>query len=256
MARRYLGETFDIHCGGADLIFPHHECEIAQSEACSGKKFVKYWLHNGFICINKEKMSKSLGNFFTLKEIFQTYNPQALRLLFLQTHYRSPIEFSEDLVKQSVNSLERIHDFMRRLEQYLPPENVHFPFEQEIIDLLDETQKIFEQAMEDDFETPKALAACFDFIRDVHRFLDSKNLTFALRSRILAFIYQIDQVLGIFIPTQKMPIDHDIQALIEKRNQARQEKNFRMADEIRDQLLAQGIQLEDSPNGTLWKKVQ
>jgi cysteinyl-tRNA synthetase len=253
MSGTYLGETFDIHGGGADLTFPHHECEIAQSEGFSGKMFAKYWMHNGFIQVNNEKMSKSLGNFFTLRDIFKKFDPQVVRFLFLQTHYRSPIEFSDGLLMQSKNGLARIHDFVRRLRNY----NSDAPNleEKEIIDLIKKTEEIFEKSMDDDFETPKALSAIFDLVKDVNYRMDVESLTRESKEMLMTFLTRIDVVLGILIPSHDESVDDDVMELIKKREEARANKDWKMSDTIRDELLEKGIQLEDTPKGTVWKRV-
>lgn len=253
MSRNYLGDTFEIHGGGADLTFPHHECEIAQSEAFTGHPFVKYWLHNGFIRVNDEKMSKSLGNFFTLRDIFNAFDPQVVRYLFLQTHYRSPIDFSDDLLEQSRSSLMRLHDFIRRLTSYEGDGDDNGGTLQAF--LTDVTQKGFEKAMDDDFETPVALAVCFDLIRSVNTMIDDGVLSRAGKDAVLQLIARFDSVLGIFEPSTAVEIDDEIKALIDERNRARDERNWVRADEIRDELLKRGIQLEDSAGGTIWKKI-
>lgn len=253
MSSKYLGETFDIHGGGADLTFPHHECEIAQSESYTGKTFCKYWLHNGFIQVNNEKMSKSLGNFFTLRDVFTKFDPQVVRYLFLQTHYRSPIEFSDALLEQSKNSLERVHTFYQRLMEYQPAEGSGDVAT--MTGLLDMTQKDFEKAMGNDFETPVALAACFDLVKEVNKFMDQKTLTRLDKEQLVTFLERIDSVLGIFVPTSTHSVDMDIEKLIQERDAARDSKNWKRADEIRDELLAKGIKLEDSAGGTKWKKL-
>jgi cysteinyl-tRNA synthetase len=253
MSSKYLGETFDIHGGGADLTFPHHECEIAQSESYSGKTFCKYWLHNGFIQVNNEKMSKSLGNFFTLRDVFKKFDPQVVRYLFLQTHYRSPIEFSDALLEQSKNSLERVHNFHQRLMEYQPAEESGDI--STMAGLLDMTQKDFVEAMDNDFETPVALAACFDLVKEVNKFMDQKTLTRLDKEQLVTFLERIDSVLGIFVPTTTAAVDMDVEKLIQERDAARDSKDWKRADEIRDELLAKGIKLEDSAGGTKWKKV-
>lgn len=253
MSRQYLGDTFDIHGGGADLTFPHHECEIAQSECALGKPFAKYWLHNGFIQINNEKMSKSLGNFFLLRDVFAKYPSQAVRYLFLQTHYRSPIEFTDEILDQAKNSLMRLHDFMTRLKNYEP--DMANEKQPEFDDFILETQKKFEDAMNDDFQTPQALAAVFDFVKDVNRRIDARTLSRDSKERAMTFLMKLDTVLGILVSTQNEDVAHDIQTLIEQREQARKNKDWKTSDEIRDELLRRGIQLEDTPQGTLWKKI-
>lgn len=249
MSRKHLGDDFDIHGGGVDLMFPHHECEIAQSEAYSGKRFVKYWLHNGFIRVDNEKMSKSLGNFFTLRDVYKKFDPQVVRYLFLQTHYRSPIDFSDELLEQSANGLMRVHDFMRRLERYEDDGG------EGVDDLLKETEKRFREGMDDDFETPVALAACFDLIRWINGMIDEKTLSQAGKAATLKLVERLDTVLGIFEATTKVDLDDEVEALIQEREKAREEKDWSRADEIRDLLLEKGIQLEDSAGGTIWKKI-
>jgi cysteinyl-tRNA synthetase len=253
MSAKYLGASFDIHGGGADLAFPHHECEIAQSEAYTGKPFAKYWLHNGFIQINNEKMSKSLGNFFTLRDIFRKYDPQIVRYLFLQTHYRSPIEFSDDLLQQSKNALMRVHDFMVRFKNHeCTAENAE---QKDVTDFLAGIKKRFEEALDDDFETPEALAAVFDLIKDVNRRIDARALTRDSKERIMDFILKADSVLGILVSTQSGEVDSQVSDLIKERESARKNKDWKEADRIRDELLQKGIQLEDSAGGTIWKKI-
>jgi len=253
MSREYLGDSFDIHGGGADLTFPHHECEIAQSECALNKPFSKYWMHNGFIQINNEKMSKSLGNFFLLRDVFAKFPAQAVRYLFLQTQYRSPIEFTDDILNQAKNSLSRLQDFMVRLENYEP--EIENGDQKEFDEVVSKTLKIFEEAMDDDFETPQALAAIFDFVKDVNRRIDAKTLTRDSQEAATTFLMRIDNVLGILVSTQNNDVDDDIMMLIEKRETARKNKDWKASDEIRDELLKKGIQLEDSSKGTVWKKI-
>ncbi len=253
MSHSILGETLDIHGGGADLTFPHHECEIAQSECAFNVPFVKYWMHNGFIRIDNEKMSKSLNNFFTLRDIFKEFSPQAVRYLFLQTHYRSPIDFSKDLLEQAENSLQRIHDFVRRLQAFSAFGEVGEP--NPGLEYIDECMKKFKDSMDDDFETPNALAACFEFIKELNKYMDSGSLDLETHKRALKFIKDTDDVLGIFANNEVMDIDEDIQSLINERELARKNKDFSKSDEIRNELLKRGIQLEDTPGGTIWKRI-
>lgn len=253
MSREYLGETFDIHGGGADLTFPHHECEIAQSELAFDKPFSRYWLHNGFIRIDNEKMSKSLGNFFLLRDIFKKFDPQAVRFLFLQTHYRSPIDFSDEVLQQAKNSLARLQDFMMRLKNY-EPTGKNKP-QKEIKVLLKEAQEKFETSMEDDFETSGALAACFDVVKEINRAMDQADLTRDSKEAVMTFFMRIDAVLGIFVQTENETVDDEILELIQQREGARKTKDWKLSDQIRDQLLEKGIQLEDTPQGTVWKKI-
>lgn len=253
MAWKLLGESFDIHGGGADLIFPHHECEIAQSEAAFNVPFVKYWLHNGFIEINKEKMSKSLGNFFTLRDIFKDFDPLAVRLLFLQTHYRAPIEFSREILQQAQNGLQRVSDFMRRMENWSNDnEMLDSNFSRE----LDRLELIFFEAMDDDFETPKALAAFFDLIRVVNKKIDDKSLCDKEKAVVNLLIDKMNSVFAILGTNMTEEFDDDIEKLVKRREEARKAKNWAEADEIRDELLAKGILMEDLPSGTVCKRIK
>ncbi len=253
MSSKYLGETFDIHGGGADLAFPHHECEIAQSEAYFKKPFAKYWLHNGFIQVNNEKMSKSLGNFFTLRDIFKKYQPQVVRFLFLQTHYRSPIEFSVELLEQSKNALMRVHDFITRLKNYNPAQPNKK--QKEVVDFIESIKHRFEEAMDDDFETPEALAAVFDLIKEINRRMDAEDLTRDSVEDIMTFLMRLDAVFGILTSTQSEDVSPEIISLIHKREEARKNRDWAGADHFRCELLEKGIQVEDTPQGTIWKKI-
>ncbi|MFH1429154.1 MAG: cysteine--tRNA ligase [Candidatus Margulisiibacteriota bacterium] len=247
MSMEYLGETFDIHGGGKDLVFPHHENEIAQSESATGKPFVKYWLHNGFLNINKEKMSKSLGNFLTLKELLVKHDPEALRLFFLQTHYRSPVDFSEEQIIEAEKALERFYNVFRIADGA-----------DKIADDTDENagqKQAFENAMDDDFNTPKAVAVLFDLVKLVNVTNEQGKPV----ERLIGLLKELGNVLGLFENIkQKLSADDvsdEIEKLIEERQKARQEKNWTRSDEIRDQLKARGIVLEDTPQGVRWKRV-
>ncbi|MFC1749362.1 cysteine--tRNA ligase [Pseudomonadota bacterium] len=256
MSRKYLGETFDIHGGGADLIFPHHECEIAQSEGSNSCDFARYWMHNAFIRIDNEKMSKSLGNFFTMRDIFKEFSPQAVRYLFIQGHYRSPIDFSDELLKKSEAGLARIHDFVRRLENYEGKSgNVSEIVERMIFKATND----IEAAMDDDFETPRALAAIFDLIKEINKMIDEQSLEQDDKENVMQFIQTMDKIFGIFTPTESEDIDSETEKMIEEkikeREAAKSARDYDYADAIRDELLEKGIQLEDTPNGTTWKKV-
>lgn len=252
MSWKLLGESFDIHGGGADLMFPHHECEIAQSEGAFGGQFVRYWMYNGFVRIDNEKMSKSLNNFFTLRDIFKEFNPMAVRYLFLQTHYRSPIDFSKNQLEQAQNSLDRIHDFMRRLKSFKIVGRDHD--EMEFEQFLSSIKLAFESGMDDDFETPKALAACFDLIKELNRRMDAGDLSDISKMRALDLIESFDSVVGIFVKPEVEAVDAEIEALIKERELARGNRDFKRSDEIRDLLITRGILLEDTPAGTIWKR--
>lgn len=242
MTWKHLGESFDIHGGGLDLVFPHHECEVAQSQGCFGHgTFARYWMHNGFINVDNEKMSKSLGNFFTLKEIFAKYDPQVVRFMFLQTHYRNPVNFSDKLLDQAKAGLERLHGFVRRLEGFKSTDAEYSSFVKE-----------FEEFMDNDFDTSGALGAIFDLVKEVNIGMDSGVAVNA--GEILSELRKIDAVLGVIFPITEVSIDSEIEALIKEREEARANKDFGKSDRIRDDLLKRGIVLEDSAGGTIWKK--
>jgi len=257
MSFKHLGEAFDIHGGGLDLAFPHHECEIAQSEPVFGPgSFAKYWLHNGFINVDNEKMSKSLGNFFTLKEIFEKYDPQVVRFMFLQTHYRNPVNFSHVLLDQAKAGLERIHNFISRLQQQYLTNKIVNAKSKKLSSRCKNFFSKFESAMDDDFNTSSALDALFAYIFGLNMyFLTEKHsnddANFAYDS-----LMRIDSVLGVIFPQKEVSIiDAEIQTLITEREEARKNKDFKKSDEIRDELLKKGIVLDDTPQGTVWKKL-
>ncbi|GFO65744.1 cysteine--tRNA ligase [Geomonas paludis] len=267
MSSKFLGDTFDIHGGGKDLIFPHHENEIAQSEAASGKPFVKYWLHNGFVNINSEKMSKSLGNFFTIKEVLERYDAEVLRFFLLSAHYRSPIDFSDQNLKESELGLERIYNALAGIDERLAAGTDHAPTE-ESAELDEKCRSIatrFSEAMDDDFNTAMALGHVFDLVRSINRALPVSPLE--LLSRVKQEIASIAATLGVCdsVPAEylqrmkdrktsemEIPVE-EIEALIAERAEARKAKNFKRSDEIRDLLLEKNIVLLDSAQGTTWK---
>lgn len=248
MSMDILGETFDIHGGGIDLLFPHHEDELAQSEMATGKPFARYWLHNGHIKVNKEKMSKSLGNFFTIKEILAKYNPAVVRYFLLSTHYRLPIDFSDELLVQAKNGLERLHDFIRRLKNYIAPSGAAAQTNK----LIHNAKREFEVAMDNDFSISQALGTIFDFVKKINTLVDFSNLFEDDKEDVLELIDDFDMVFAIF--HAEGTIDEEIEKLIAQRNSARAKKDFKRSDEIRAQLEKKGIILEDTPTGTLWKK--
>lgn len=254
MSWRTLGEAFDIHGGGLDLKFPHHECEIAQSKAVYGdRSFAKHWIHNGFITVNKEKMSKSLGNFFTLREIFSRFDPLAVRFFFLQTHYRSPIEFSADLLEQSVAGLKRIQDFVHQLLHYQSPLNT-----KEKNFSLATYQDKFASALDDDFNVPKALAVLFELIKKINSLIGLEDLSEKERLAVITTLKKWDEILAVIFADSELHTDDGIteeqKKLITEREAARKAGDFKLADEIRKELEAAGISLEDSARGTTWKK--
>ncbi len=250
MSMAILGETIDIHAGGADLTFPHHECEIAQSETATKQLFAKYWMHNGFININEEKMSKSLGNFITLEKLLDNYSGDVIRYLYLQTHYRSPINFTDSLLEQSRMSLQRIHDFVDSIKRIKDSGTLH----DEVKSAINNAKEKFEQGMDNDFETPDGLAAFFEFIKTINILKEKIDLNDGDRDRILEFIENIDRVFAVLMPQKKETLSEEIQNLIKKREEARKNKDWDTSDKIRDELAEKGITLEDTAQGTVWKK--
>lgn len=254
MTWKHLGEKFDIHGGGLDLTFPHHECEIAQSEPVFGKgSFSKYWMHNGFINVDNEKMSKSLGNFFTLKEIFEKYDPKVVRFMFLQTHYRNPVNFSNVLLDQAKAGLSRLHDFVRNLNALLDAAEDGV-VSTNLAAAINVARSRFEAVMDDDFDTSGALGAVYEFVKEVNVMMNNSTLNKIELSAVLNFLQLVDKVLGVVF-VEESSIDSEVEKLIEKRNVARKNKDFKTSDFIRDQLLEKGIVLEDKPQGTIWKKI-
>ena len=255
MAKKYLGEQIDIHAGGEDLIFPHHENEIAQSEAANGKEFAKYWMHNAFLNIDNKKMSKSAGNFFTVREISEKYDLQVIRFFMLSAHYRSPLNFSAELVEASKNGLERILTAVDHLNHLLEgkekPEITEK--EKELLVSAREYGSKFEMAMEDDFNTADAISAVFELVKFINTNSDGENSTPYLQE-LKAMLLQYCDILGILAEREKGLLAEEVEALIAERQQARKEKNFARADEIRKELLEQGIILEDTREGVKWKR--
>ncbi|MCI4625352.1 MAG: cysteine--tRNA ligase [Candidatus Magnetoovum sp. WYHC-5] len=271
MSMKYLGETFDIHGGGADLVFPHHENELAQSEAYTGKPFVNYWVHNGFITIDKEKMSKSLGNFFTIREILQEFDPEVLRVFLLSSHYRSPLEFSRQQLEQSEASVDRYYSTLERVEEFLrldqPDGKKHYD-DKKLTDTIATLPTQFVDAMNDDFNTAIAIGAVFELIREINRYLDQKprgQQASDLVQRSMTVLQEVCNVLNIFqktvpqwnhslMATKKLPLTiNQIEDFIAKRQKARVEKDFVTADSIRKTLEVSGILLEDKPGKTSWR---
>lgn len=254
MAKKYLGDTIDIHAGGEDLVFPHHENEIAQSEACNGVEFAKYWLHNAFLNINNQKMSKSLGNFFTVREIGEKYDLQVLRFFMLSAHYRTPLNFSADLMESSKNGLERLITSAERVKAIRDKNAGEITGEEkELLVKAEDYVKKFETAMDDDFNTADAISAMFELAKYANI-----NVTETASKEYAGEIYKmmtdLGNVLGIILEEKKEILDEEIEKLIEERNQARKDKNFARADEIRDLLLEQGIVLKDTREGVQWKR--
>jgi cysteinyl-tRNA synthetase len=294
MSQKYLGETLDIHGGGKDLIFPHHENEIAQSEAATGKPFARYWIHNGFVNINKEKMSKSLGNILTLKEIFRDWRPEAIRLFLLSSHYRSPVDFSFDALSEVKSALDRFYATLEAIQEELKrlgsPQAPPFPSKGKVVttrnrgkdgggspiedarQILESFQARFEEAMDDDFNTAQALGYFFDLQRHLNSLLDMSKKQRAEEILVMLkqgfeYFTRLGSTLGLFqedpenyLNEQKKEglrrlnlAEGEILRLIDERNLARKEKNWKRADEIRNDLLSKGIVLEDTPAETIWK---
>ena len=255
MSKRYLGEQIDIHAGGEDLIFPHHENEIAQSECANDKNFATYWMHNAFLNIDNKKMSKSLGNFFTVREISEKYDLQVLRFFMLSAHYRSPLNFSADLMEASKNGLERILtcvEKLRDLEANASP-SPRTAGEQENMEEADKLRGKYEEAMDDDFNTADAISAIFELVKLSNTTADESG-TREFVSYMKTMIEELCDVLGIITEKKEEVLDSEIEEMIEARQQARKDKNFALADEIRGKLLDMGIVLEDTREGVKWKR--
>ncbi|MFQ6950497.1 MAG: cysteine--tRNA ligase [Blautia hansenii] len=255
MSKKYLGEEIDIHAGGEDLVFPHHENEIAQSECCNGKQFARYWMHNAFLNIDNRKMSKSLGNFFTVREIGEKYDLQVLRFFMLNAHYRSPLNFSAELMEASKNSLERIITCVEQLKHLLETAEKTEMTETEKaleVEVLEYVKK-YENSMEDDFNTADAIAAIFELVKFANTKVN-ENSTAAFVQYLFDTIVHLSDVLGLIVNKEAEILDEEIEKLIEERQMARKEKNFKRADEIRDELAAMGIILKDTREGVQWKR--
>ena len=271
MSMKHLGETFDIHGGGADLIFPHHENEIAQSEAYTGKPFARYWVHNGFITIAKEKMSKSLGNFFTIRDILARFDPEVVRIFLLSTHYRSPIEFSEDQLRETEVALDRFYSTVMRVEGYLQrmsKKQKEVPEQKAIEEMLETLPRRFQEAMDDDFNTALAIGHLFEAIKEINRYIDAKpsgQKAEETLKKAMKLLREIGGVLNIFqrtprqwhlslLKTRKIDIsEEEIEKKIAERQEARRQKDWQKADSIREELLKHGIVLEDTLQGTVWR---
>ncbi len=256
MAKKYLGDQIDIHAGGEDLIFPHHENEIAQSESANDKPFATYWMHNAFLNIDNRKMSKSLGNFFTVREISEKYDLQVLRFFMLSAHYRSPLNFSADLMEASKNGLDRIltaAERLRELKGKAKEEKLSSQEEENAAVLAALTEK-YEAAMDDDFNTADAISALFEMVKLANS-TASEESSLAYVDLLLEKIDMLCQVMGILTERKKEALDQEVEDLIAKRQAARKERNFALADEIRGKLLEMGIVLEDTREGVKWKRV-
>ena len=255
MSKKYLGDEIDIHAGGEDLVFPHHENEIAQSEAANGKQFAKYWMHNAFLNIDNKKMSKSAGNFFTVRDISEKYDLQVLRFFMLSAHYRSPLNFSAELMEAAQNGYDRIVTSVSNLN-YLLENAASEKMSEEEAKLLEEAKGFiakFDEAMDDDFNTADAIAAIFELVKFINTNVSAasgKEFLQALKDELL----MLSDVCGLIVEKKQEMLDSDIEALIEERQAARKAKNFARADEIRNELLEKGIILEDTREGVKWKR--
>ena len=256
MAKNILGDTIDIHAGGSDLVFPHHENEIAQSEALTGKTFANYWMHSAFVNINNEKMSKSLNNFFTAREILERYDADVIRFLMLSGHYRVQLNFSEDLLESAKASVERLYNAVSNLENLLEESCVEEinDKEEKYIASLDVYRKRYIDKMDDDFNTADAISVLFDLVKDINTNISVDSSRKAIQGA-LDIIREFGDPLGILQKSTKGSIEEEIEKLIEDRQQARKNRDFALADKIRDDLKDRGIVLEDTPQGVRWKKI-
>ena len=257
MSMHYLGETLDIHAGGQDLIFPHHENEIAQSEGATGKTFVRYWTHVGYLNINKEKMSKSLGNVLTVRELLKKIDPYVLRFFMLSSHYRNPMNFSDEQIQQASSALERLHNLYYNLKDRLSiaEEGVLDRDEEALLDYLKSSRVKFIEVMDDDFNTAEAVAVLFELLKEANIYLNrSQGLKKNVLEPILNFYKEVNEIFN-FIEETEEELEQEIKELISKREEARKKKDFATADAIRDDLKERGIILEDTPQGVRWKKI-
>ena len=254
MAREHLGDTIDIHAGGQDLTFPHHENEIAQSEAMTGKPFARYWMHNGYINIDNEKMSKSLGNFVLVNDIRKQIDPQVLRFFILSVHYRHPVNFSQDLVEGAANGLERIRTAYNNLEHRLGT-SADLGDQQDVwLHKVDEYKHAFELAMDDDFNTANAIASIFELVKLANVYLLEDNTQATVLQHFIQTFDGLLAVLGLSFKDSVELLDEDVEALIEERLEARRNRDFNRSDDIREELKVKGILLEDTAQGTRWKR--
>ncbi|MBI2145095.1 cysteine--tRNA ligase [Candidatus Woesearchaeota archaeon] len=252
MSIKNLGKTFDIHCGGIDLIFPHHQNEIAQSEGYTGKKFVNYWLHNEWLLVNGQKMSKSLGNFYTLRDVLSKgYSPIAVRYLLLSTHYGQQLNFTFEGIDAAKASIDRLNELVRKLRDVKITNKKSVLLKNEI----SAAEKAFEAAMDNDLNISEALAAVFELVKGINHHIDSGTLNKSSAAAVLKLLKKFDSVLGVIDFGSEGKLGRDVQKLIDQRESLRKEKRFAEADKIRAQLLQRGIQLDDTPEGVRWKKV-
>lgn len=252
MACRYLGKTIDIHCGGQDLIFPHHENEIAQSECCNGAKFANYWMHNGYINVDSKKMSKSLNNFFTVREVAEKYGYEPIRYLMIASHYRSPVNYSVEVIEQCQSALQRLYNCRENL-QFLYMHSNDSQGYNEILDRIEDYKIKFKDAMDDDLNTADALSVIFDLVKDINLNVVAKNEeNKKVLESVNSVLSELTDVLGLLYDSDAQDTDEEIQNLINLRQEARKNKDFAKADEIRDILKSKNIVLEDTPQGVKW----
>ncbi len=252
MNRKYLGKTIDIHCGGQDLIFPHHENEIAQSEAANDCMFSKYWMHNGYINVDNVKMSKSLGNFKTVREIADVYGYEVIRYFLISSHYRSPINYNLDIIEQCKASLERLYTCRESLDFAINNASEDIADDEELLKRIDSRREQFITAMDDDLNTADGVAAIFDLVRDINTSILDKEVSKNVCENAAELFDELCDVLGILYNRKSNTLDAEIEALIEQRNQAKKDRDFATADKIRDDLKARGIILKDTRQGTTW----
>ena len=257
MATKYLGDTIDIHGGGQDLTFPHHENEIAQSEACTGHTFAHYWLHNGFVTIGKqdEKMSKSLGNFVLLRDLLGAYDPMVIRYMLATTHYRRPLRYDEAVITEAQANVNKLREAIRRLKHRQEQASADLEDHETWLTEINGIQEQFVTAMDDDFNASNGVTALFDLVKSLNRYLDLELVSQAVLSLYDKVLHDLLAVFGLDLEDKSNSIDQEIEALIEERRQARANKDFARSDAIRDQLKEQGILLDDTPQGTVWKRV-
>ena len=253
MNRKYLGNTIDIHCGGQDLVFPHHENEIAQSECANGCTFSKYWMHNGYINVDNVKMSKSLGNFKTVREIADAYGYEVIRYFLISSHYRSPINYSLDIIEQCKSALERLYTCRESLD-FAIKNAVDTKDDEELINLLNSRREQFITAMDDDLNTADGLSAVFELVKDINTKILDKNVSKNVCQTAANVFDELCDVLGLLYNRKSNDVDDDIEKLIEERQSARANKDWATADRIRDELKAKGIILKDTPQGVTWTK--
>ena len=254
MNRKYLGTTIDIHCGGQDLIFPHHENEIAQSEAANGAPFAKYWMHNGYINVDNVKMSKSLGNFKTVREIADVYGYEVIRYFLISSHYRSPINYNLEIIEQCKSALDRLYTCRESLDFAIKNASADIDDDKEILATIESRRQQFIDAMDDDLNTADGIAAVFDLVKDINTKILDKKVSKSTCEAAAKLFDELCDVLGILYNRQSNDLDSEIEALIEERQQARKNKDWATADRIRDELKAKGIILKDTPQGVTWTK--